>query len=380
MINIDGIKRSLKNNQLATIRSAIKLSDSIYLLDYQSDYHLPELMSKGVSSIGELMAFAADALTLGLRVFRPGTDEGAGCTTFEAFTPDGNHLLARNFDFRSAPCFVVWTHPDTGYASISVVDNNFMAYGTSLRFNKLNSYRTLLAPYCCVDGMNEKGLAIAVSQLRAKATSQNAPGKKDITTTAMIRAVLDTCADVDGAIDLIKSYNMHDSLWTNYHYQIIDAHGRSVIVEYIDNVLHIYERGSDEYPVTGSVYEDDGLDRQYAANFSLTKDIGSFEIVQHGEDRAEAVKSVLRAKDGILTEREAMDLLSHVKLNYKHDRYPWSVNALWSAVYNTAESTMKIAGNMDYKNIFSFRVNEPRRVISRESIENSIYPDTKWSH
>ena len=380
MINIDGIKRSLKNNQLATIRSAIKLSDSIYLLDYQSDYHLPELMSKGVSSIGELMAFAADALTLGLRVFRPGTDEGAGCTTFEAFTPDGNHLLARNFDFRSAPCFVVWTHPDTGYASISVVDNNFMAYGTSLRFNKLNSYRTLLAPYCCVDGMNEKGLAIAVSQLRAKATNQNAPGKKDITTTAMIRAVLDTCADVDGAIDLIKSYNMHDSLWTNYHYQIVDAHGRSVIVEYIDNVLHIYERGSDEYPVTGSVYEDDGLDRQYAANFSLTKDIGSFEIVQHGEDRAEAVKSVLRAKDGILTEREAMDLLSHVKLNYKHDRYPWSVNALWSAVYNTAEGTMKIAGNMDYKNIFTFRVNEPRRVISRESIENSIYPDTKWSH
>lgn len=380
MINIDGIKRILKNNQLATIRSAIKLCDSIYLLDYQSDYHLPELMSKGVSSIGELMAFAADALTLGLRVFRPGTDEGAGCTTFEAFTPDGNHLLARNFDFRSALCFVVWTHPDTGYASISVVDNNFMAYGTSLRFNKLNSYRTLLAPYCCVDGMNEKGLAIAVSQLRAKATSQNAPGKKDITTTAMIRAVLDTCADVDGAIDLIKSYNMHDSLWTNYHYQIVDAHGRSVIVEFIDNVLHIYERGSDEYPVTGSVYEDDGLDRQYAANFSLTKDIGSFEIVQHGEDRAEAVKSVLRAKDGILTEREAMDLLSHVKLNYKHDRYPWSVNALWSAVYNTAEGTMKIAGNMDYKNIFTFRVNEPRRVISRESIENSIYPDTKWSH
>ena len=380
MINIDGIKRSLKNNQLATIRSAIKLSDSIYLLDYQSDYHLPELMSKGVSSIGELMAFAADALTLGLRVFRPGTDEGAGCTTFEALTPDGNHLLARNFDFRSAPCFVVWTHPDTGYASISVVDNNFMAYGTSLRFNKLNSYRTLLAPYCCVDGMNEKGLAIAVSQLRAKATNQNAPGKKDITTTAMIRAVLDTCADVDGAIDLIKSYNMHDSLWTNYHYQIVDAHGRSVIVEYIDNVLHIYERGSDEYPVTGSVYEDDGLDRQYAANFSLTKDIGSFEIVQHGEDRVEAVKSVLRAKDGILTEREAMDLLSHVKLNYKHDRYPWSVNALWSAVYNTAEGTMIIAGNMDYKNIFTFRVNEPRRVISRESIENSIYPDTKWSH
>ena len=371
---------SLKNNQLATIRSVKKLDSNICLLDYRSDYHLPELMEKGVSSIGELMAFAADALSFGLRVFKPGTDKGAGCTTFEAFTPEGSHLLARNFDFRIAPCFVVWTHPDNGYSSVSVVDNNFMAYGTSLRINRFNSYRTLLAPYCCVDGMNEKGLAIAVLQLRAKATNQNEYGKKDITTTAMIRAVLDTCANVDEAVALIRKYNMHDSLWTNYHYQIVDADGRSVIVEYIDSVLHVYERGSSVCPVTGSVYEDDGLKQQYAANFSLTKEIGSYKIEQHGEDRAEAVKNVLRAKDGILTEYEAMDLLSYVKLNYKHDKYPWSIIALWSAVYNTGEGTLKIAANTDYKNIYTFRINEPCKVIDRESIDRSAYPDMKWSH
>ena len=371
---------NLGNNRLATIRSAEKLDNNIYLLDYRSDYHLPELLERGVSSIGELMAFAADALTFGLRLFKPGTDEGAGCTTFEAFTPEGKHLLARNFDFRISPCFVVWTHHDNGYSSVSVVDNNFMAYGTSLRFHRLNSYRTLLAPYCCVDGMNEKGLAIAVLQLRAKATNQTGCGKKDITTTAMIRAVLDTCANVDEAVELIKKYNMHDSLWTNYHYQIVDASGRSVVVEYIDSVLHIYERGSSSCPVTGSVYEDDGLEQQYAANFSLTKDIGSYKIEQHGEDRAEAVKSVLRDKNGVLTEIEAMDLLSYVKLDYKHDKYPWSIIALWSAVYNTGEGTMKIAANTDYKNIYTFRINEPCKVIDRESIDRSAYPDRKWSH
>lgn len=377
---LPGKINDFKNNQGATIHSVKKLDNNIYLLDYRNDYHLPELMEKGVSSIGELMAFAADALTFGLRVFKPGTDEGAGCTTFEAFTPEGGHLLARNFDFRIAPCFVVWTHPDNAYASISVVDNNFMAYGTFLRFNRFNSYRTLLAPYCCVDGMNEKGLAIAVLQLRAKATNQTAPGKKDITTTAMIRAVLDTCANVDEAVELIKKYNMHDSLWTNYHYQIIDAQGRSVVVEYIDGVLHVYERGSSACPVTGSVYEDDGLKQQYAANFSLTKDIGSYKIEQHGEDRIESVKSVLRAKNGTLTQREAMDLLSYVKLDYKHDKYPWSIIALWSAVYNTGEGTLKIAANADYKKIYTFNINEPCKVIDRESIEYSAYPDTKWSH
>ena len=371
---------SLKNNRLATIRSVKKLDSNLYLLDYRSDYHLPELLGKGVSSLGELLAFAADALTFGLRVFKPGTDEGAGCTTFEAFTPEGEHLLARNFDFRIAPCFVVWTHPENAYASVSVVDNNFMAYGTSLRLHRFNAYRVLLAPYCCVDGMNEKGLAIAVLQLRAKATHQTAPGKKDITTTAMIRAVLDTCATVDEAVALIEKYNMHDSLWTNYHYQIVDASGRSVVVEYIDSVLHVYERGSAACPVAGSVYEDDGMQQQYAANFSLTKDIGAYQIDQQGADRIDAVKSVLQAKDGILTEREAMDLLSYVKLDYKHAKYPWSIIALWSAVYNTGAGTMKIAANTNYKSIYTFNISEPCKVIARESIEQSAYPPKKWAH
>ena len=136
--------RSLRKNKLATLRSVKKLDNNIYLLDYRNDYHLPELLNKGVSSIGELTAFTANALTLGLRLFKPGTDQGAGCTTFEAYTAEGNHLLARNFDFKTAPCFVVWTHPDHGYASVSVVDTNFMAYGNALRLHRLNRYRALL--------------------------------------------------------------------------------------------------------------------------------------------------------------------------------------------------------------------------------------------
>ena len=192
--------------------------------------------------------------------------------------------------------------------------------------------------------------------------------------------MLDTCADVDEAVALFREDNLHDSLWTNYHYQIIDASGRSVVIEYIDHTMHVYERGSSAYPVSGSVFEDDGLKLQYAANFSLTKDIGSFQIEQHGEDRIEAVKAVLRAKGGILSEPEAMDLLSYVKLNYKHDKYPWSVNALWSAVYNTDAGTLKLVGNMDYKHIYTFSIHEPCKVLAHESIDHSAYPDTKWSH
>ena len=255
-----------------------------------------------------------------------------------------------------------------------------MLYGSSLRYNRLNSYRVLIAPYCCVDGMNEKGLAIAVLQMRAKATNQTDASKKDITTTAMIRAALDSCANVDEAIELFKRYNMHDSIWTNYHYQIVDADGRSVVIEYIDNVLHIYERGNPDCPVDGSVYEHDGMNLQYVSNYSITKDIGSFEIEQHGEDRTHAIKCALKEKDGVMTELEAMDLLSHVRLNYKHSKYPWSVVALWSAVYNTKDKTLKLAANLDYKNIYTFRVDRPGIILKKESLEHSAYPDTDWSH
>ncbi len=369
---------SFSSNQLVTMKSVKKLDDNIYLLDYRNDYHIDELLEKGVSSIGGLLAFAADSLTFGLKLCKIGGDEGAGCTTFEAYNPKGEHLLARNFDFKTAPCFVVWTHPEGRYSSISTVDANFMLYGSKPECKKLNSYRVLIAPYCPVDGLNEKGLAIAVLQMRAKPTNQTDPSKRDITTTAMIRGVLDTCADTDEAVEFIKKYNMHDSIGVNYHYQIVDKRGRSVVVEYIDGELHIYDKKVDS--CGGSVYEDDGLPLQYVSNFSVTKDTGDYKIEQHGEDRIAAVLKTLRAKDGVLDELEAMDLLSYVKLNYKHDKYPWSVCALWSVVFNTDTGFLKFAANTDYKKIYTFNVSEPCKVHAVESIDKSEYFDTLWSH
>lgn len=368
------------DSRLATIKSLYALDDNIFLMDYQNDYCLNELLSKGVSNVAELTEFAAGALTFGKKVKLPDSGRGEGCSSFDARTPQGAHLLARNFDFKTAPCFAVWTHPKGFYSSISVVDGNFMLYGSTLKPNFCNSYRVLLAPYCCVDGMNECGLAVSVLQLRAKATWQTDPDKKDIITTVMIRGLLDTCADVGQAIDFLLRYNMHDSLWTNYHYQIVDRSGRSIVAEYIDNKLRIYERGSTDYPAAGSVFENDGLSFQYAANYSFTEDVGAFEIEQHGEDRAQAIKKVLGEKKGVLTELEAMDLLNYVKLDYKHSKYPWRIGALWSIVYNVTDGTAKIAANMDYKNIYTFSIGEPCRVLKTEAIEKSAYFDTNWSH
>ena len=82
----------------------------------------------------------------------------------------------------------------------------------------------------------------------------------------------------------------------------------------------------------------------------------------------------------MLDELEAMDLLSYVKLNYKHDKYPWSVCALWSVVFNTDTGFLKFAANTDYKKIYTFNVSEPCKVHAVESIDKSEYFDTLWSH
>lgn len=372
-----------KNKELRklTRESAKVLDENIFLLDYKNEYDLDGLLRQGVSSIGDLIKFAVKLSSYKESDFTIGQAKGGGCSTFNAVTPEGDTIMGRNFDFKVAPCFVLWTHPKGNYSSVAVVDNNFLTYGkVRHKFNSGRTAQLLLAPYCCVDGINEKGLSIAVLQIKAKATKQTDPSKKNITTTAMVRAVLDTCSNVDEAVELFKKYNMRDSLFCCYHYQITDASGRSVVVEYIDSVLHVYEKNSEKYGIEGSVYEGDNLDYTYVSNYSITKDVGSFKIEQHGDDRTDAIKQVLTEKNGVLTEIEAMDLLSYVKLDYDHPKYPWRIEALWSAVYNSNKSTLTIAAGVDYSRIYTFSVNEPGKVLGQTGIEKSAYPQGNWAY
>ena len=377
--NFDETTNAFKQKE--TIKSVRKLDENIYLLDFKADYNIDELLRNGVDSISGLLKFVVDQLPVKHGEIKIGDYIGGGCSTFEAYTPDGDHTLGRNFDFKDAPCFIVWTHPENHYESISVVDTNFMAYGKSInKFNNRNSLQVLLSPYCCVDGLNDQGLSIAVLQLKTKPTRQTDASKLNIVTTAMIRGVLDTCASVDEAIEFISSYNMHDLLGCAYHYQIVDKTGKSVVVEYVSDKLYVYEEGGDKCGVSGSIFEDDGINLQYVTNFTVKKDIGNAKIEQHGEDRAETIVKVLDDKKGIMTELESMDLLSHVKLNYKHPKYPWNIVALWSAVYNTNRRTLKLAANMDYSKIYTFSVNRPCEVLETEAITESAYSAREWKY
>ena len=165
-----------------------KLDANTYALQYENDYALDIVLGQGVKNIMELAVLLQ-------KHFHTQKGElkmhggGFACTTFNAFTKDGQHILARNFDYKDAPSIVVRTAPENGYKSVAMTDTNVLLYGDKLG-EKKNRNRLLLAPYACMDGINEKGLAIAVLEIKTKATHQRT-GKKNLTTTVMIRAVLD---------------------------------------------------------------------------------------------------------------------------------------------------------------------------------------------
>lgn len=349
---------SFCKNQYRAMKKVERLDENIYMMDYCLDYGLDELLEKGAKNVGEMLAFVSKKTTFGLNVFKAG-EGGFACTTFDAFNKNGDHLLGRNFDYKSAPCMVVWTHPKNAYSSVAVADCNFMLYGTKNKpVSPLNRLQTLLAPYCCMDGVNEKGLAIAILELKTKATSQST-GKKDISTTVAIRGVLDKCATVEEAVEFFRSYDMHDAFFCCYHYQITDSTGKSVIIEYVNNEMRLFypeKRADSQEPF------------QFAANFFLSQDGDNSK--GFGYDRAEKVEAALSKSGGRLEEAEAVRLLEEVHLNYRHEKYPWQVITLWSVVYNSNALTATLAAGLDYERVYSFSVNQPLKAQLCAAKEN----------
>ena len=338
--------------QKKSIESFTKITDDICMINYQNDYYLDELLEKGVCSVGDLLKFAAKKFTGGVNLFRKSSLH-AGCTTFNCKTPDGHPLLCRNFDFKDAPCTVIWTHPENGYASISVTDNNMMVYGKKINpLTNGTKLQTLLAPYIPMDGVNEKGLSIAVLELKHPAVNQQYSQRSNIITTVMLRAILDKCADIDEAIAFFDKYNMHDSLFCAYHYQITDRTGRSVILEYDwtdgDTVINIYT--PEDF---GSKF---GV--QSCANFCVNKNIVN-EAKDFGHERSALAFDRAERNGGVLDIEAAMNTLKDVRLTYKHEIYPWRVTTLWSVIYDVEDQSAYLCAGLKYDTIYKFSLTNP---------------------
>ena len=317
-------------NELRTLSSLQKTDDyGMFRMTYYGDYGFDDFLKKGAKSDGDIESFVTARLLKGLPIHIQ--VEGAGCTAFVTHSENGDILYGRNFDFAYAPSLQVFTHPDNGYASVSTVNLTFAGYDQSHLPNglSLDSFLTLAAPYLPFDGMNEKGVAIALLAV-PEASAPNDPDKVTINTTAAIRLVLDKAASVDEAVQLLQQYNIYFSGGIDCHYLIADSTGKSVIVEYYDGKVCVVE-SEDDY--------------QIASNFIAYNGVNIGEGFTEFE-RYDTVKEEIVKHENKLTEQQVITLLSRIGI------YDGTTDKLqWSTVYNLTTGDIDLFAHRNTKNV-----------------------------
>ena len=221
--------------------SVKQLDDGLYYMEFKGDDGFEGLIrSGGARSSLEISSYIFRFLSKGFARTPEIAEEAEayGCSAFTVRDPEDRFLMGRNFDFSESTALILHSRPRNGYESISTFNLRFLGFGEDWKPDSFaHKYMALSCLFVSLDGMNEKGLAIADLMAGDDAETHQDRGKPDLTTTSALRYVLNRAATVDEAIVLLESIDMHSDIGTAHHYAISDASGRSVVAEYIDGEL-----------------------------------------------------------------------------------------------------------------------------------------------
>ena len=92
---------------------------------------------------------------------------GFACTVF--FGAGGEPIMGRNFDFHDQPALLLRHRPPGAYASISMVDISYLGYDRANLHRLRHGDQLRDASRLPFDGMNERGLAVAMAQVPGRA-------------------------------------------------------------------------------------------------------------------------------------------------------------------------------------------------------------------
>lgn len=243
----------------------------------------------------------------------------------------GEVIYGRNFDFLYAPSLQLYTEPKNGYKSVSTVNLSFAGYSENFLpdGSLFDKFLTLAAPFLPFDGMNEKGVAIALLAVPEAEPSYDS-NKITLNTTTAIRLVLDNASTVEEAVELLRNYNIYFSGDIECHYLIADASGHSIIVESYDGELQVVEAKTDY---------------QIATNFIAYNGLNIGEGFTEFE-RYDMVEKELSDNNGILNENDAISLLAKVGVqDGEVDKLQWSV------LYNLTTGDVRLFIHRDMNSI-----------------------------
>lgn len=309
------------------------LDGSVYTMHVKGGFYLDDFVAQGgLSSDGEIPAFLSGRVSRGLIQMSLDIPE-ISCSSFTAQTQDGHRLFARNYDFSKTNTCVVFTEANEGrHASVSSIDLQFLdiSVDRDLRLtDKLLA--SLAAPYIPLDGMNDAGVACGIYMTyqgeNAVPTNQTTD-KPDFTSTTLLRMILDYADDLDEAVEIAQSYDLHDSAGTSFHYMVADASGRSAILEWVNGTDRTDNDGTKRELVV--TYNDDDVnigtaegesDYQWITNFIIQPGYYDNEADMTGLDRYQRLYEELSKTDGVVADSQAaMDILAAVgRRNWNND-------------------------------------------------------------
>ena len=225
--------------------SCVKLDDGMYYMEYKGDDGFKELMDRGgCNDISVLASYVMEFLSKGH--FKPDSInvpiKPVGCSTLTVKTPEDGVMMARNFDYPYGTALIMHTIPDEGYESITTFSTDFFGFGENYKPEGFrNQYMALTGLFLALDGLNEKGFAIAILDAGDKVVTRQNTSKPDLTTTTAVQYLLKNAANIDEALALLKASDMNSDPGSAYHFSMADATGRSVAVEYVENQMVVTE-------------------------------------------------------------------------------------------------------------------------------------------
>lgn len=361
------------HNEIGTVASIKMLRDrndghldgAVYSMNVKGDFYLDDFVAQGgVKSDSELIGFITDNITHGVVDLNMSAPE-IGCSSFTATAENGDVLFARNYDFSKTNTMLVFTEANEGrHATISTVDLQFLGVDVDQNMTSLmDKVICLAAPYAPLDGVNDAGVSCGIYMTyqggeTTVATSQDTD-KPDFTSTTLLRLILDYADNVEEAVEIASTYDLHDSANTSYHYMVADASGKSAILEWTTDGATDTTDNDGATRTLKVIYNDQdshigereaASDYQVITNFVLQP--GYYDGVpaeeKKGADRYDRLYEELQKTNALVADEQgAMDILSIV------GRRSWNNDdsngcTVHSAVYNLTKKSVLWVSNENY--------------------------------
>lgn len=315
-------------NRIRTICSIHQISDKpAFEITRYGSFSLDDYLKVGAKDIHELASFIAKDISFGLYQYQPEPD---GCSAFFATTPDGDLIMARDYDSASTRPFIVTTDGADGSRILGLSNAGWLMQGDNTEPTLIDQLAFSMCPYIMVDGMNEFGLSYALFS----ANGSRAPLDEDKITLfghTTCATLLNKAKTVEEAVELLSQYNIS---WTGVwpcHYMLCDVDGNCAVVEYVCGEMQVtYMEGN--YMV--------------CSNFIL---YDNPTLAGFGKDRYLNYQNALEETDGVITIEKAFELLKENTI--KGDEQ-------WSVIYNLTKRTLSVTFYGDYDNIYTYSFDE----------------------